>query len=277
MLPLLAAAAWTIPGNAQTDDELVNSLGMRFVLVPRARFEMGSPASEPYRRKDETQHEVELTRSYWLGMHEVSQREFQEVMGRNPSFFAPSGIGRSRVRPKEASIHPVEGVSWHDAVEFCRRLSEMTDEKRRRHRYRLPTEAEWEWACRAGTVTPIYFGPEPTSREANYNGTAPFGTSRLGPFLKATTPVGGYRANVFRLHDLHGNVAEWCGDWYSATYYDESPKTDPTGPSEGTERVVRGGGWANTARECRSAARNHFPPDFVSYNIGFRVVLLKDE
>jgi formylglycine-generating enzyme required for sulfatase activity len=238
---------------------------------------MGSPPTERYRRNDEMQHEVRLTQSYWIGIFEVSQRDFEMVMGSNPSYFSPTGGGRIRVRPKEASVHPVERVSWNDAVEFCKKLSARADEKQRKFSYRLPTEAEWEWACRAGTTTSIYYGEDASSRDANFNGAAPFNNGRMGAFLRASSPAGAYRANGFGLCDMHGNVAEWCSDWYDADYYASSPKVDPRGPESGKERVVRGGGWANTARECRSAARNHLPPDFDSYNVGFRVVLTQEQ
>jgi formylglycine-generating enzyme required for sulfatase activity len=191
-------------------------------------------------------------------------------MGANPSFFSAKGGGKQRVAGKETSSHPVERVSWHDAVEFCKKLSAM--EKRT---YRLPTEAEWEYACRAGTKTPFHAGEKFNSNFANINGLgySAYGTDEGGPFYRATVPVAEYKGNKFDLFDMHGNVQEWCADWYAADYYKDSSKDDPRGPEKGTERVLRGGAWPSSAKACRSAARNHLPPEERSYTTGFRVVL----
>lgn len=262
---------------AQSGDEIVNSLGMKFVLIPRGSFKMGSAESEQYRRDDETAHMVQIARPFYMAAYEVTQRQFEQVMGVNPSFFSAAGPGKGSVRPKEAPVHPVESVTWNQAAEFCVKLSARDGEKTRKFTYRLPTEAEWEWACRAGTSTPLFFGHDISSHDANFNGIAPLGNGRMGPFLRATTSTGGYRSNAFGLYDMHGNVAEWCSDGYAIDYYRKSPKVNPQGPSEANEKIIRGGGWTNTARECRSAARNHFPADFSSPNIGFRVVLIEPD
>ncbi len=269
----LSALFLTIRADAQSGDDIVNSLGMKFVLVPRGNFRMGSPDEEEFRGEDEFQHQVHIARSFYIGAFEVTQKQFEEMMNVNPSFFSPAGTGRIKVRPKEAPMHPVEGVTWHQAKEFCVKLGDRADEKARKFTYRLPTEAEWECACRAGTSTPLFFGDHVSSHDANFNGHAPLGKGRTGPFMRATWAIGGYKANAFGLFDMHGNVAEWCSDWYQNDYYKNSPKDNPPGPRDGEERVVRGGGWTNTARVCRSAARFHLPPEHSSYNVGFRVVL----
>ena len=274
---LAVAVGFALSSRAQSGDEIINSIGMKFVSVPRGSFEMGSAEDERYRRDDEKLHTVQISQPYWLSTYEVTQRQFEQVMGTNPSFFSATGVGRVKVRPKEAPLHPVEGATWNQAAEFCEKLSAREDEKGRKFTYRLPTEAEWEWACRAGTSAPLYYGRDISSHELNFNGIGPLGRGRTGPFLRATFAIGGYRPNAFGLYDMHGNVAEWCSDWHSSDYYRDSPKLDPKGPASGEEKVVRGGGWANSARECRSAARNHFPPNFSSYAIGFRVVLIEGE
>ncbi len=265
------------PGQSQSGDDIVNSLGMKFVLVPRGNFRMGSPDEEEFRGDDEFQHQIQIARSFYLGACEVTQKHFEQVMKANPSFFCATGEGRIKVTPKQSPMYPVEGVTWHQAHEFCAKLSAREDEVARKFTYRLPTEAEWEYACRAGTTAPLFFGDHVSSHDANFNGVAPLGKGRMGPFVRATWTIGGYKANAFGLFDMHGNVAEWCADWHQDDFYRKSPKADPTGPATGDEKVVRGGGWTNTARACRSAARFHLPPDHSSYNVGFRVVLIVNE
>lgn len=262
---------------AQPDNIVVNSIGMKFAPVPRGAFRMGSPESEPFRNDDEALHAVTISKPYLMGVAEVTQKQYARVMGKNPSYFTMQIPGRIKSKSKDSNLHPVESVTWHEAVEFCKKLGELADEKESNYTYRLPTEAEWEFACRAGKTSPLFPGEDVSSYDANFNGVAPFGKGRDGPFLKFTWPVGGYKANTFGLLDMHGNVAEWVSDWYGADYYKHSPKVDPTGPSEGTERVVRGGSWASTARACRSAARFKLPPDESAYSVGFRVVLMSPE
>ena len=140
--------------------------------------------------------------------------------------------------------------------------------------YRLPTEAEWEYACRAGTQTPFHFGSQLNGGEANCHGNYPYGTQTKGPYLKRTTEVGSYRPNAWGLHDMHGNVWEWCQDWYDGDYYDDSPTDDPAAPSSGSFRVFRGGCWLNGARLCRSANRIYCSPGFEGIRRGFRVALV---
>jgi formylglycine-generating enzyme required for sulfatase activity len=177
---------------------------------------------------------------------------------------------------QDTARFPVEQVSWEEAVEFCRRLAERPDEKRFGRQYRLPTEAEWEYSCRGGAMssTPFPFGASFSSTQANFDGNLPYGGAAKGPYLGRTTPVGSYPANGFGLYDMHGNVWEWCADWYGANYYTQSPRQDPTGPSKGVSRVHRGGSWNSYGVCCRSAYRSSELPANGSLAQGFRVALV---
>ena len=268
------------------------------VLIEAGEFEMGSWELEQGRRADETQHRVEISRPFYIGVCEVTQEEYQKVMGVNPSAFAAGSRDQSKIGKNATARHPVESVSWFDAVEFCNRLSvndkldpyyRLTDVTRDKNSingavvtmlggpgYRLPTEAEWEYACRAGTKSIFFFGGVNTGREANltppvvaggYGGSFPKWQHSSRP-----SKVGSYEANDWKLHDTHGNVAEWCWDWYSSDYYTKSPATDPQGPETGKQRVVRGGSWLVTEKDCRSASRYWLTPDECKNYVGFRVV-----
>jgi len=281
---VIAGSLWLVhtqpPALAQDElsrKEMVNSLHMKFALIPKGKFLMGSPTTEQHRGEDEDQHEVAITTNFYLGIHEVTQTQYQEVMGNNPSYFTPTGPGKAKVRAKETTQCPVENVTWHQAVEFCRKLGALPKEKESKRSYRLPTEAEWEYACRAGTTTALHYGNVVDSYSANFNGLSPYGLGgRNGPFLRTTWHVGAYPANKFGLFDMHGNVIEWCNDWYAADYYKNSPKEDPPGPSSGAERVTRGGSWSNSGKACRSAVRTNLAPDESHYGLGFRVVLIRE-
>jgi formylglycine-generating enzyme required for sulfatase activity len=237
-----------------------NSLDMEFVEVPAGVFTMGSPEGESggQRGDDEGAHEVEITRPYWLGAHEVTREQFARVMGFNPSW---SGSDKRRGR----SDLPAEDVSWEEAAEFCRRLSERPEEKEAGRSYRLPTEAEWEYACRAGTQTAFAAGDELSAGHANCN---------VGQLHPGPRPVGAGRPNRWALHDLHGNAAEWVQDWYDRDYYRYSPRQDPQGPARGDKKAVRGGSWSDPPASCRCANRTGLPPD-VRLGNGFRVVLVR--
>ena len=171
---------------------------------------MGSPANEPERSDDETQHRVTLTKGFYLGVHQVTQAQWQAVMGNNPSHF------------KGDSNLPVENVSWDDCVAFCEALGKKDGKT-----YRLPTEAEWEYACRAGTTTPFHFGDTISVNQANYDGNYTYGNGKKGVYRQKTTPVGSFPANAWGLFDMHGNVWEWCADWYGP--YPEEELKDPQG------------------------------------------------
>jgi formylglycine-generating enzyme required for sulfatase activity len=250
--------------------EIKNFIGMTLARIPSGTFIMGSPADEKHRQADEAQHEVAITKPFYLGVFEVTQGQYTKIMGNNPSHFSASGGGKQQVQERDTSGYPVERVSWVDAVEFCKKLSAKEDKT-----YRLPTEAEWEYACRAGTKSVFHAGNDFHSYLANINGLSysSYGKETSGPFYRCTVKVGEYKRNDFGLYDMHGNVQEWCADWYADDYYKKSPKNDPAGPAEGTERVLRGGGWPSSAKACRSAARNHLAPTEKTYTIGFRVVL----
>jgi formylglycine-generating enzyme required for sulfatase activity len=270
------AAAGLANSAAQPRPTVVNSLDMKFVQIPMGKFLMGSPKTEMHRGDDETQHEIAITRDFILGVHEVTQGQYEKVMGENPAFFTPTGPGKAKVKVKDTSPNPVERVTWHQAVTFCKKLSDLPAERAKKRSYRLPTEAEWEYACRAGTTTALHYGDTVDSYSANFNGLSPYGAGRGGPFHRTTWKVGEYPANAFGLYDMHGNVMEWCQDWYAADYYASGPKQDPPGPAEGTEKVARGGCWSNSGKACRSAVRAKLAPDQSHYGLGFRVVMMAE-
>ena len=218
-------------------------LGMEFAWIPAGRFEMGSPSHEEGRDNNERQHGVRISEGFWMGRYEVTQWEWESVMGNNPSTF--ESCGRC----------PVEEVSWNDVQVFIRKLNER--ESGSGNKYRLPTEAEWEYAARAGTVG---------ARHGELGSIAWYDGNSGG----RTHPVGEKQANAWGLHDMLGNVWEWTGDWYGD--YPSGMVTDPRGPSSGSRRVNRGGGWHNVARLVRSADRGNDSPGFRIYDVGFRLV-----
>jgi len=279
--------------------DITNSIGMKLVLIPAGEFMMGSPESEQGRKDYEHLHRVRITRPFYLGVYEVTQAEYERVMKANPSWF-PSGChGNEKVSDLDMGQFPVEQVSWENAVEFCRNLSDLPEEKAAGRIYRLPAEAEWEYACRAGTTTAFHFGSHLNGQEANCDGNCPYGTSTKGPYLERPTTVGSYAPNAFGLYDMHGNVGEWCNDWYAEQDYGSSPESDPQGPSEATSRgceldigffraafhfrfgpqyrVVRSGSWRHDSRGCRSAYRSRNGPQSRAVNLGFRVVAAQPE
>ena len=247
---------------------IANSIGMQMVLIPAGEFVMGAPAREDGRRGDELQHRVRITKPFYLGVQEVTQAQYEQVMGLNPSYF-------------QDAQSPVETVSWDDALVFCEKLSALPEEKSSERAYRLPTEAEWEYACRAGSTTCYSFGQlaQPNSahefalRMGEISRTTitrlPDGRlASLSDFAwfewnsdRSTHPVGQKHPNAWGLYDMHGNVWEWCADWYGDNYYRGSPVDDPTGPATGPGRVFRGGAWAYWPPDCRSANRCWFQPD----------------
>jgi formylglycine-generating enzyme required for sulfatase activity len=242
--PVSPGSEPNVPGGM----EVTNSIGMKLRLISAGEFMMGSPETESEREDNETQHRVSITKPFYLGVTEVTQEQYQTVMGKNPSQF-------------KGPQNPVEKVSWADAVEFCRKLSAMPAEKTAGHVYRLPTEAEWEYACRSGTTTAYGFGDD-ASRLGDYGW---FGNSD-----SSTHPVGEKKPNAWGLYDMHGNVWEWCQDWYSA--YPSGSAMDPTGATSGSNRVLRGGGWSTLARFCLSADRGGSTPENRDDYLGFRVL-----
>jgi formylglycine-generating enzyme required for sulfatase activity len=264
-------------GAANSSKEVINSIGMKLVQIPAGRFRMGSPSEEKDRAANEgPRHTVESSQPFHMGVYAVTQEEYQKVMGVNPSYFSSGGMGKGRVAGLDTRRFPVEQVSWHDAVAFCNQLSRLAREKKAGRMYRLPTEAEWEYACRAGTTTPFYFGDKLSTKDANFDGRAPDGVGLVekGPYLARTVPVGSYKKNAFGLCDMHGNVWQWCNDWHDEGYFSKSPEKDPQGPEKGPygERSQRGGSWAGPGWHCRSADRGRRPPDHRFNFVGFRVV-----
>jgi formylglycine-generating enzyme required for sulfatase activity len=244
---------------------------MKLVRIPAGKFMRGSPTEEFARSANEgPAHEVQITRAFYIGAYEVTQEEYQKVMGTNPSYCRTGGPGEHRVRGLMTARHPVENVSWEEAAAFCVKLSALPTEKGARRTYRLPTEAEWEYACRAGTTTAFHFGNSLSSREANFDGTRPPRGAADGPHLDRTAAVGSYKPNAWGLYDMHGNVAEWCSDWLAD--YPGGPLKDPRGPDKGKTKVVRSGAWGDPGSLCRTARRTGFGVHQRLAAIGFRVV-----
>ncbi len=246
---------WTVP-----------DLGLTMVWAPPGEFAMGSPAGEVDRDADEGPATiVRFTQGFWIGKAEVAQDEWQAIMGNNPSAFASAG-------PRA----PVEQVSWDDAVEFCRRLNERERAIGRLpdgFAYGLPTEAQWEFACRAGTTTAFAFGDSLEATQANFDGTQPYGArAKPGANRQTTMQTGSFSANALGLYDMHGNVWEWCADVYGEQL-PGGTVGDPTAPAGGVYRVARGGGWASEGAHCRSANRLMFAARHSWNDLGFRLAL----
>jgi formylglycine-generating enzyme required for sulfatase activity len=234
-----------------------------FVWIPPGTFLMGSPLTERDRSTDETQHTVELTQGFFMGRHEVTQAEYQAVMTNNPSWFKGTNL-------------PVEHVSWIQATNYCGQLTErerLLGRLPEGWEYRLPTVAQWEYACRAGTTTATAFGNSLSSTQANFAGNYSYNGGVQGPYLERTTPVGSYTPNAWGLYDMHGNVWEWCADWYGD--YPTTRAQDPQGPATGVTRVARGGSWVSVGADCRSARRYRFLPGYNTDHLGFRVVRVR--
>ena len=259
--------------NKYVGPSFTNDLGMKFVYIKPGNFIMGSPSGEPGRAGDEKQHRVTLTRGFYLQTTEVTQGQWKAVMGSNPSHFTSCG-----------DDCPVEKVSWDDCQKFIQKLNRMQND----HQYRLPTEAEWEYACRAGTTTPFSFGRCLSTDQANYRGDFPLNGCSKGKDRKKTLPVGSLSPNAWGLYDMHGNVGEWCQDWYGD--YPLGSLTDPVGSSwwewwdrifrvsgwrTSSYRVSRGGSWSNGAGYCRSAYRFRGRPGNRDYYLGFRLARIR--
>jgi formylglycine-generating enzyme required for sulfatase activity len=237
--------------------DIADGVKITFVLVPPGKFRMGSPEGEENRRKDETLHTVTLTEPFDLAKTEVTQAQYEALTGENPSKF-------------KGADKPVEKVSWEEARAYAEKLTKKRDDK---HVYRLPSEAEWEYSCRGGRSSSKPFGigdgRSLSSRQANFDGNYPYGGADKGPYLQATCSVRSYDANALGLHDMHGNVWEWCADWYGP--YPAGDVTNPRGASEGSDRVSRGGSWRHYARHCRAACRGRLEPGHRLNNLGFRL------
>lgn len=240
--------------------------GIALVYVPGGTFLMGSPDGEG-NSDEHPRHRVRVN-GFWMGKYEVTQGQYEAVMGNNPSHF------------KGDNRRPVERVSWNDAVAFCQRFGERNNVP-----VRLPTEAEWEYACRGGTYTRYYWGND-VSQACRYANIADRSAGRKHPGRRmvdcddgfaGTAPVGQFSPNAFGLYDMSGNVREWCGDWFGEHYYGSSPEANPSGPSSGLFRVFRGGSWEDLDSNNRSAHRNCDIPGGLHYIFGFRVVVVAGE
>jgi formylglycine-generating enzyme required for sulfatase activity len=232
--------------------DLGNRVTMKLALIPAGTFLMGSPKDEKDRGDNEAQHEVTLSKPFYMGIYTVTQQQYEQVMRKNPSGF-------------KGATNPVEMMSWDDAVSFCKALSTKTGKA-----VRLPTEAEWEFACRAGSGGPYFHGDDADPGKLdNYAWYAANSGNK-------THPVGQKKPNAFGLFDMHGNVLQWCADWLDKDYYGNSPKSDPQGPATGTFRVLRGGSWPSNPSLCRSPYRTWNVPTHTVGKIGsfgFRIVV----
>ncbi len=300
--------------NRQIPQEITNSIGMTLKLIPAGEFLMGSSDADVAAalkadsnitaenlKGERPQHRVKISRPFYAGVYEVTQGEYEAVMGTNPSHFSTSGGGGDKVGGMNTKRFPVETVSWYDAIEFCNKLSQkekltpyysLTSVEREDGHiksatvvvgqasslptsgYRLPTEAEWEYLCRSATTSAYNFGSVLNGDKANVDGNYPFGTTTKGSFLERSTDVGSYAVNRFGLHDVHGNVWEWCFDVYDESSYGSRSGTtaDPLSSSGSEYRVLRGGSWYSLSGVARSAGRAGIQPVDRDGSDGFRLV-----
>lgn len=257
------------PSSPQPSSEkklITNSIGMKLVKIPAGDFLMGSSKSTAeiarlfdsnaeYFEDEHPKHRVRISKPFYMTTTEVTQGQWRTVMGTEP--------WKGKRLVKDGDNYSATYVSWEDAMKFCRKLSQKEGKK-----YRLPTEAEWEYACRAGSTTMFSFG-----EDANHLGDyAWYNKNAFNIDKRYVHRVGLKKANAFGLYDMHGNVWEWCSDWYSEDYYGKSPTADPGGPSYGFSRVLRGGSWYRGAEESRSASRRSFNPEMGASSYGFRIV-----
>ena len=286
--------------DAELPREIRSTVGMKLVYISPGKFTMGSPESEASREMQETQHEVELTKGFYMGAYEVTVGQFKQFVA-DTKFQTDGerdgkgayGINEAgKIEQMDAKFtwkspgfaqtdeHPVVSISWSDAKAFCNWLSE-----KEKKTYRLPTEAEWEYACRAGTKTAYFYGDDPEGLATNGNGADATARAKYPGWsigIKGkdghifTAPVGQFKPNAFGLYDMHGNVWEWCEDWYVPNSYSKEKQVDPTGPATGKAKVQRGGGWSSDSKRLRSAARvGRDPSAYRGCYLGFRVALVQ--
>jgi len=254
----------------------INSIGMTFVLIPPGSFQMGSPLTEKQRKQSENLHSVKLSKGFYMQTTEITNEQFVLFLNQthiDKKWFSINDgyikhyTNKYTVYPKYKR-YPAISLSWFAVDAMARWLT-----KKEKVKYRIPTEAEWEYAARAGTTSPFYYGDCLTTDHANYNGNKPYVGCQIELFRNRPIPVGKLnRPNKWNLHDMHGNVNEWCFDWFIRKYSMKKPCIDPTGPKTGFQKVVRGGCYKYGANECRSAVRNRFKPHFKGKNIGGRLV-----
>ena len=273
--------------------DLGDSVKLEMVFIPPGTFWMGSQPSEirdvlkqapDLDRKslmhEEPPHVVTISEGFYIGKYEITQEQYKVVVGSNPSYFQIGEQGADKVLNQDTKRFPVETVSWDDAQSFVTSLNDITKTNDRHRVCRLPREAEWEYVCRAGQFSkdslPFHTGKGQQkslgSSDANFDSTPPNGVAPKGTWLQRTARVGSYSPNRFGVFDMHGNVWEWCEDWYAERYYAVSPQRDPVGSVKGKERVIRGGGWNYFGWDCRASARYWFDPTNLTGDIGFRVV-----
>lgn len=251
---------------ADLDRGISNSIGMMLMPINPGKFRMGSPAGEPGRGNDEKQHDVVISIGFHMGAHEVTQGQFAQVMeGDNPSFFRGLELRKRLGQETSSDQYPVESVTWFDAVKFCERLTSLPAEKAAGRIYRLPTEAEWEYACRAGSNTRFFFGEDES--DLRFHGWVRANSDGR------THPVGLKKPNAWGMYDMYGNVWEWCSDWYAPALPSDETK-DPAGPGAGRLKIIRGGDWGDEPLYCRSAERDSIQPTHTGNDRGFRVVMV---
>lgn len=260
---------------AKAGDER-ESAGIKLCWCPAGKFVMGSPANESERRPDEDQVEVTLTKGFWMAKYEATQGDWKRVAGKLPSELT--------AELPEGDKYPIGNVNFAEAEEFCRKLTELarrSGELPKDWEFRLPTEAQWEYACRAGTTTATAFGEGLSSKQANFKGK-PYNGGEPGPSLGRAAPVGSYPANPWGLHDMHGNTYEWCRDWAHAKLpggvdpdLHDARATAQLNRTGDASRVRRGGCWADDGWPCRSACRLRFEPERRYDHIGFRVAVVR--
>jgi formylglycine-generating enzyme required for sulfatase activity len=260
--------------NYYFQESLPGNITLDMVAIPGGKFLMGSPEGEPgrYDDKESPQHEVTV-QPFFMGKYPVTQAQWKAVATNSKQVNRELEPNPSKFKEnKQENNLPVERITWYDAVEFCERLSQLTGRK-----YRLPSEAEWEYACRAGTTTPFHFGETITGKLANYSATTIYGEEPKGEYRERTTPVGSFTANAFGLYDMHGNVWEWCDDHWHGDYNDAptdgSAWIESNSVEESARRLLRGGSWDNDPRACRSAFRDNSGPDDRYNDNGFRLVV----
>jgi sulfatase modifying factor 1 len=269
-----AAAPSAFNGSKPGDERQI--AGIKLCWCPPGKFIMGSPPTEPERRPGEDQVEVTLTKGFWMAKYEATQGQWKRVFGKLP--------GPLTAELPEGDDYPVGNVNFAEAEEFCRKLTELGRKARELPNdweFRLPTEAQWEYACRAGTTTATSFGDKLSSKQANFKGK-PYNGAEPGPSLGVAAKVGSYPANAWGLHDMHGNIFEWCRDWYHAKLpggvdpdlYSARATAQPNRTGD-VSRVRRGGAWTDDGWPCRSAFRLRFEPERRYDHIGFRVAVVQ--
>ena len=268
--------------------DLGEGVNLEMVLISAGTFKMGSTDSEVGSDSDETQHEVTISKPFYLGKYPITVAQWKrfvavtsyktEAETSGGAFKWDSKKSELELDPdtnwkhpgfRQGPTHPVVCVSWNDVQKFHGWLNALG--LKNATKFAMPTEAQWEYACRAGTTKPFHFGTELNGTQANCNGIYPYGTNNQGPFWEKTTPVGKYPPNTWGVYDMHGNVWQWCSDWYGE--YPEKPVKDPVGPLMGKHRVQRGGSWYDNAMYCRAANRYGNNPALRFYYCGGRVFL----